>query len=115
MGGKKRLAAIKDATYEWTVQFREQTYAEGKTRVKAPGSVRSDLIFGNGELGAAANASSAWERGLDGKLRTLTGAEANVARLRALLQASRLVDYKKQNVLARTIGLEETSGEPAYT
>lgn len=115
VGGKKRLAAIRDATYDWTVQFRGQTYAEGRTRVKAPGSVRSDLTFGNGELSAAANASSAWERGLDGKLRTLTGAEANAARLRSLLQASRLVDYKKQNVLARTIGLEETSGEPAYT
>ncbi len=115
IGGKKRLAAIKDATYEWTVLLREQAYAVGKTRVKAPGSVRSDLIFGNGEISAAANASSTWERGLDGKLRTLTGAEANVARLRALLQASRLVDYKKQNVMARTVALEETSGEPAYT
>jgi hypothetical protein len=114
VGGKKRLAAIRDATYEWTVQFKEQTYAEGKTRVKAPGSVRSDLMFGNGEINAAANASSAWERGLDGKLRTLTGTEANVARLRAMLQASRLVDYKKLNVLARTVALEETVGEQAY-
>jgi hypothetical protein len=113
-GGKKRLAAIRDATYEWNVQFKEQTYAEGKTRVKAPGSVRSDLMFGNGEISAAANASSAWERGLDGRLRTLTGAEANVARLRALLQASRLVDYKKLNVLARTVALEEAVGEQAY-
>lgn len=114
VGGKKRLAAIRDATYEWTVQVKEQIYAEGKTHVKAPGSVRSDLIFGNGEISAAANASSAWERGLDGNLRTLTGAEANVARLRAVLQASRLVDYKKQNVLARAVALEETEGEPAY-
>jgi hypothetical protein len=114
IGGKKRVAAIRDVTYEWSVRVKEQPFAEGKTRFKAPGSVRSDLHFGNGEVNAAANASSAWEQGLDGSLRTLTGTEANVARLRSLLQASRLVDYKKLNVLARTVAFEEKDAEPAY-
>ncbi|HEX8143763.1 MAG TPA: hypothetical protein VF553_14280 [Pyrinomonadaceae bacterium] len=114
LGGKKRLAAIKDATYEWTVRLKEQELGEARTRVKAPASVRTDMIFGNGEINAAANASSAWERGLDGLLRTLTGTEAGTTRMRAALEASRLVDYKKLNVLARTVALDETLGEPAY-
>jgi hypothetical protein len=114
IGGKKRVAAIRDATYEWSVRVREQPFAEGKTRFKAPGSVRNDLHFGNGDINAAANASSAWEQGLDGNLRTLTGTEANVARLSSILQASRLVDYKKLNVLARTVSFEEKGDEPAY-
>ncbi|HEY6187219.1 MAG TPA: hypothetical protein VIW80_06060 [Pyrinomonadaceae bacterium] len=114
VGGKKRLAAIRDATYSWTVMLKEQELGEARTQLKAPNAVRRDMIFGNGEINAAANASSAWERGLDGQLRTLVGTEASTARLRAMLEASRLVDYKKQSVLARTVALDETTGEPAY-
>ncbi|HEX8775283.1 MAG TPA: hypothetical protein VF735_17065 [Pyrinomonadaceae bacterium] len=114
VGGKKRLAAIRDATYSWTVRLKEQELGEARTQVKAPHSMRRDMIFGNGEINTAANASSAWERGLDGRLRTLVGTEASTARLRAMLEASRLVDYKKLNVLARTVALDETTGEPAY-
>lgn len=114
VGGKKRVAAIRDATYEWSVQVRAEPFGKGRTRFKAPGAVRSDLVFGNGEINAAANQSSAWEHRLDGKLRTLTGTEANVLRLVAILQASRMLDYKKQNVLARTVAFEEMKDEPAY-
>jgi hypothetical protein len=116
VGGKKRMAAIKDATYEWTVRLKEQELGRARTQVKAPTSLRTDMIFGNGELNAAASASSAWKRDLDGRLRTLTGAAAATARLRALLEASRLVNYKKLNVLARTVSLSvgETGGEPVY-
>lgn len=114
IGGKKRLSAIRDATYSWSVRLKEQDLGEARTQVKAPNSVRRDMIFGNGEINTAANASSAWERGLDGRLRTLVGTEASTARLRAMLDASRLVDYKKLNVLARTVALDETTGEAAY-
>jgi hypothetical protein len=116
VGGKKRLAAIRDATYVWTVRLREQALGQARTQVKAPTSLRTDMIFGNGEINAAASASSAWKRDLDGRLRTLTGAAGGTARLRALLEASRLVNYKKLNVLARSVSLlvGETGGEPVY-
>lgn len=114
IGGKKRVAAIRDATYEWSVRRGEQSLGDSRTRVKAPGSVRGDLILPAGERSLVANASSAWESGPLGKSRTMTGPEANVLRLVALLQASRLVDYKKQNVLARTVAFEEGGDEPAY-
>lgn len=114
IGGKKRLASLGDAVYEWDVQFRGEPYGAAKTQVKAPSSVRTDLVFGNGEIQSAANTSSAWERGLDGRVRTLTGAEALVARLRAVLDATRLVDFKKQNVMARTVSLDESQSEAAY-
>lgn len=114
IGGKKRLLAIRDARYEWTVMLKEQALGRALREVKAPASVRWDLIFQNGEINEGANSSSAWMRGLDGKLRTLTDAEANAAKLMALLDAGRMVDYKKQNVLARTLNLDETGTEPAY-
>lgn len=114
IGGKKRVAAVGDARYEWTVALKEQAVGRAVTEVKAPSSVRLDLIFQNGEINEGANSSSAWMRGLDGKLRTLTNVEAHSAKLLAMLDASRLVDYKKQNVLARTLNLDETGAEPAY-
>jgi hypothetical protein len=114
VGGKKRIAAIRDATYEWTVRLKEQELGDARTQVKAPSALRTDMIFGNGEINTAANASSAWERGLDGRFRTLTGTEAGAARLGAMLAASRLVNYKKLNVLARTVALDESAGEAAY-
>jgi hypothetical protein len=115
VGGKKRLVQIKDADYEWLVVVKDQPMGGAHTQIKAPSSVRMDLIFGNGEINSGANASSAWMRGLDGVSRTLTDAEANTARLQAMLDGSRLVDYKKQNVLARTVMLDQTgASEPAY-
>ena len=114
IGGKKRLAAVRDARYEWTVMLKEQAVGRAVREVKAPSSVRWDMIFQNGEINEGANSSSAWMRGLDGKLRTLTDREAHAAKLLAMLDATRLVDYKKQNVLARTVNVDETGAEPAY-
>ena len=114
MGGKKRQASIQDATYEWTLQLKDQTSGSARTQVKAPASTRADIILNNGEINAAANTRSAWMRGLDGNLRTLTDLEAGAAKLQAALNASRLVDYKKQKILARTVALEQTSDGPAY-
>lgn len=113
-GGKKRHAGIKDASYEWTIQLKEQLMGTALRREKAPASTRTDMTFGNGEANSAVSSRSAWTRGLDGSLRTLTDAEAGAAKLQSALNASRLVDYKKLNVLARTVAFDETSPEPSY-
>jgi hypothetical protein len=114
VGGKKRLAGIRDARYEWAVLLKEQAVGRARRELMWPSSTRWDLIFQNGEINEGANSSSAWLRGLDGRLNTLTDREAHAAKLLAQLDAGRLVDYKKQNVLARTVKLDETGAEPAY-
>jgi hypothetical protein len=114
VGGKKRVAAIRDATYEWEIKLKDRTMGIAKTEIKAPASVRAELSFGNGRIVSAANPRSAWMRGLDGKLHTLTDAEAAAARLQALLDASHLVDLKKGNVLSRVVALKPVEAGPAY-
>jgi hypothetical protein len=113
-GGKKRHAGIKDATYEWTIQLKDQLMGIARNQEKAPASTRMEMTFGNGEINNAVSARSAWTRGLDGNLRTLTDADASAAKLQSALDASRLVDYKKLNVLARTVAFDDTLPEPAY-
>jgi hypothetical protein len=114
VGGKKRLAAIRDATCDWEIQLYDQTIGVAKTQSAAPASARSQMTFGNGQIISAANASSAWSRGLDGELRTLTDSEGGAAKLQAVLDASHLVDYKKSNVAARVISIGDVSSEPAF-
>lgn len=113
-GGKKRLSAIRDATYEWTIVLKDQPVGKGKTLIKAPASVRTEMIFGNGQLTAGANGRSAWKRGLVGELQTLTDAEAAAAKLQAVLDASHLVDIKKSSVLARVVSIKSVEADPAY-
>lgn len=118
VGGRKRQSAIQDATYEWSVQQGTGSATEGTARTlkKFPASTRTDISLEQNETNAAANARSAWLRRAGGELQTLTDTEANVAKLLAALDASRLVDYKKQDVLARTIEFSEGGNniEPAY-
>lgn len=114
IGGKKRVAAIRDATYQWELRLKDQMMGLGKTQSKFPSSIRVELTFGNGRVVSAATARSAWTHGLDGKLHTLTDAEAAAARLQAALDASHLLDLKKRNVLARTVSLVASANEPAY-
>lgn len=114
IGGRKRVATIRDATYEWTIQLKDQPMGLAKTQTKAPSSVRTELIFGNGQIISAANPRSAWTLGLDGKLHTLTDAEAAAARLQAVLDAGHLLDVKKSNVLARVVSLKDAEAGPAY-
>ncbi|HEY0377355.1 MAG TPA: hypothetical protein VGC87_10390 [Pyrinomonadaceae bacterium] len=118
-GGKKRQAAIRDTTYEWEVQSDGQAVGGGREFVKAPVSTRSEMTLPEGTRGGwqgvnAVSARSAWTRREDQGVRTLTDAEADADRLAAALEASRFVDYKKLNVLARTAGYDETPAEPAY-
>ncbi|HEX3183422.1 MAG TPA: hypothetical protein VHQ94_01435 [Pyrinomonadaceae bacterium] len=114
IGGKKAARAINDATYEWTIQLNEQPLGTARTQRKAPASERWEFTFGNGQVISATNARSAWEIGLDNKLRTLTAVEAATAKLRAALDAAHLVDFKKANILARVVSLGDLGSEPAY-
>ena len=114
IGGKKAVGAHRDATYEWIVQFNDQPFGTARTQRKAPGSERWELTFGNGQIVSATNARSAWEIGLDKNLRTLTGLESAAAKLRASLDSSRFINFKKANVLARVVSLGDLASEPAY-
>ncbi|MDT7690465.1 MAG: hypothetical protein QOE46_3224 [Acidobacteriota bacterium] len=114
VGGKKRVAALRDATYEWSVRSGERDAGTARTQVKTTGALRSDFILSDGEWDMAANARTAWTRTRDGRLRTLTDREAFASRLQAQLESGWFADYKKQKILARTVGLEEVGGTPAY-
>ena len=114
LGGKKSVGALKDTTYNWTIQFNDQPFGTALTQRKPPSSERWELTFGNGQIINATNTRSAWELGLDNHLRTLTGPESAAAKLRATLDASRLIDFKKLNVLARVVSLGDLASEPAY-
>ncbi|MCA1634214.1 MAG: hypothetical protein LC802_11100 [Acidobacteria bacterium] len=114
LGGKKRVTAVRDATYEWTYKRGDNGESgTARTRTKAPASARTDVFTPAGEIGAAANGRSAWARGTDGHLLTLTDSAALSAKLHAMIDATRLVEYKKQGVLARTAGLENIYGQPS--
>ena len=140
IGGKKAVAAQKDASYEWTVELNNQAVGTARTVRKAPGAERleftfgsvvtsngitsnsaistgetnSSLAFANGQIISATNTRSAWELGFDKQLRTLTSLEAATTKLLATLAASRLVEFKKANVLARVVSLGDLGSEPAY-
>ena len=114
IGGRKRVATIRDATYEWQIQLKDQPMGIAKTQTKSPSSVRSELIFGNGQVVSAANPRSAWTHGLYGKPHTLTDAEAAAARLQAVLDAGHLLDIKKSNVLSRAVSLRADEAVPVY-
>lgn len=114
IGGRKRVATIRDATYEWTIQLKDQTMGLAKTYTKSPSSVRTEMSFGNGKIISAATPRSVWTLGLDGTSHTLTGAEAAAARLQAVLDASHLLDTRKSNVLARVVSLKDFAAGPAY-
>jgi hypothetical protein len=115
VGGKKRVAALRDATYEWDVRRGAADAGTARTQLKTTGALRNDFILADGEWDTAANARTAWTRTRDGHLRTLTDREAFAARLQAQLESSWFADYKKQKVLARTVGREEVGGESAYS
>ncbi|MBA2338863.1 MAG: hypothetical protein H0V88_00580 [Pyrinomonadaceae bacterium] len=114
IGGKKRVGNMRDASYEWNIELNNQPYGRARASLKAPSSARVDLIFGNGETTYAATSRSVWSRGIDGATSTLTGAEASRARLLATLTASRLINFRKQNLLARTVALEAREGEQSF-
>lgn len=112
-GGKKRQAAVRDAVYEWTAST-AQGEERARTLAKAPASVQLETRAPDSESSLTANPRLAWRCAPGGWVETLTGPEAHELKLRAVLVAGRLVDFKKMRVLARTVGVEEIGGEPAY-
>jgi hypothetical protein len=114
VGGKKRLAALRDAVYEWDAGAEGGATGRAETRLKSPASAHLLVRVEGAELSAGATTRAAWSRGSDGKVRTLTDAEAKQSRLRAALDASRLVDLKKINLSAVVTGVEQASGEAAH-
>lgn len=108
IGGKKKANSIRDATYDWTIQVKEQPMGVARIQFKTPASQRSEVTLSNGQIISAANPRSAWVRGLGGELQTLTGPEAAAAKLQAVLDVAHLVDYKKSNVLARVVSLDNS-------
>lgn len=114
VGGKRSVASMRDATYEWAVLREGMEAGTARTRLKATGALRTDFLLSDGEWDSAANPRTAWLRARDGRLSTLTDREAFAARLQALLESAHFADYKKQKVLARTAGREEVAGASAY-
>lgn len=115
IGGKKRVRAIKDATYEWTVWANNRRAGTATTQVLVPSSARADLTLEGGRQVFVVNDRSAWVLGRDGKVQTLPDAELNTARLQAVLDANHLLDFQKRNVQARVISQNNTeSFGPAY-
>jgi zinc protease len=115
IGGKKRVARIRDATYEWSVQLNEQPIGAAKMQIKAPSSARIEMTLGDGRLILGVNTRSAWMQGMDGKHQALTGAEGAAAKLQAALDASHLLDLKKRSVLARVMSIRQMDAkESAY-
>jgi hypothetical protein len=113
-GGKKRLAPITDATYEWSARTDGQSEGVATTRAKSPSAVSGALSVAGAESSWGTTPRAAWVRGRDGVVSTLTGDHAKLARLRATLEASKLFDYKRQNLSALTVGSEAVGGEQAY-
>jgi hypothetical protein len=113
-GGKKTIAAIKDTTYDWIIQLNDHSIGTARTKRKPPSFERHEMLFGNGPIISGSSRTSAWEIGLDNQLHTLVGAEGATAKLRTILDASRLVDYKKLNVLARVVSLRDIASQAAY-
>jgi hypothetical protein len=114
IGGKKKARSIQDSTYEYGIKFQDGGSSTARILSKSPGSYRSEINLEKGQIISSANQRSAWVLQIESGLRTLTGQEAGAAKLHAILDAAHLIDYKKSNVMARVIGLDNSFGEPAY-
>ena len=115
IGGKKQVSSIHDATYEWTLEPGDQSMSSMKIQYQAPASQRSETTFLTGQIISAVTPRSAWARGIDGQLRTLTGPDSANAKLLAALDAAHLIDYKKANILARVVSLDNSPAGAVYT
>ncbi|HEY6803116.1 MAG TPA: hypothetical protein VI306_06000 [Pyrinomonadaceae bacterium] len=114
IGGKNKISAIRDAKYVWAIQLNGRPEGTAQTLRRTPSSERWELTLSNGSITKSSSPTSAWEIGLDHQLHTLTGPASAAAKLRAVLEASRFVNFKKLNVLARVVSLGDLASEPAY-
>jgi hypothetical protein len=109
IGDKKRIVSIRQASERWTISGG----GTGETSYKAPRLLKVALSLPMEEFEFGVNGSTAWWRHKNGSVTTLTGRDANDAKLAAILLASRLVDLKKSNVLAKTVEQQSVS-EPSW-
>jgi hypothetical protein len=114
IGGKKRVAAVKDASYEWAVHKEGASSGTAQIEMLASSSVRMSLQIDGVQSHFGVSGSSVWEQTAEGVIRTATDMTANESRLQAILLASRFVNYGKINVLARVTGIENSSTGPQY-
>ena len=122
-GGKKRLAAIKSAVYQWKYRRDNSPNAgQAQTRLQNPALYRFDLsesavsgssLNDKSATVTATNGNAVWRRDADGKLRTLSDAESKAVRLQSILAATRLIDIKRQRISAQIVGSEKVAGETA--
>ena len=73
VGGKKRLAALRDATYEWSVRRNGADAGTARTQVKTTGALRKVKKIGNAQLFAPAIDQSEHRSGLVRDLLDLFG------------------------------------------
>lgn len=124
LGGKKRVASVKDAIYEWKFRINGIEGAEksgrARTRIQFPSAWRFDLrengesLDEAGTITTASNGGSVWRRDENGKLQTLADAQANAIRLQSQLAATRFTDLKNQRITARVGGIENAANQSAY-
>lgn len=133
-GGKKRLAAIKTATYNWRAVPRSSNPGDAasaggspipvaRISVQTPGSWRfseSDAASAasaandsepNWSNTVATNGSAVWRSDAAKGLQTLSDAESKALRLQAVLAATRFVDFAKQRIGAQLLGRETIGDE----
>lgn len=114
IGGKKRLAGVKDARYEWSLTLQSGASGHALLQTKTPAATRLDMTAGQTETTLVANARSAWTSVGGPLVHTFTGAEGSNARLQAALDANHLLDYQRLNIAARTLSLSGAGDEAAY-
>ena len=110
-GGAERLAAIRDATYEWRLESGGRSVGMAVSRRMAPGALYEEIV------GRGANASTAagsWRRRADGTVVVDTSATSASGRLQAALEASYLVGLDRQGVATRVLGADSADGERAW-
>jgi hypothetical protein len=101
-GGKKNLTSLSDAEYKWTVELKGEKVGTATSLRKSPASERWEITLAEEKIILATNSSSAWESNND-QTRTLSGTEAASAKLKATLDGSRFLNFKKSNVLGRVL------------
>jgi hypothetical protein len=113
VGGKKKIAGVRDATYEYSITG--ESSGTAKVNLKAPSSLKIEIHSAERtEMQFAVSGNSVWAQGADGSVRTITDRTANDDRLLATLLASRMVDFGKLNILARTTGIEQNGSVANY-
>ena len=110
-GGAARLAAIRDATYEWRLESGGRPVGSAVSRRMAPGALYEEIV---GRGANVSNGAGSWRRRADGSVVVDTSAASASGRLQATLEASYLVGLDRQGVATRVLGADSADGERAW-